>query len=324
MTSTPDPATFHNTFGLLADGDTSTVDSDAQPPETTLDRDDANEGIVGLFRDADATLAAATLDFNLVKERLRVRLEHDLSQTIDSTWIKIGTRMDDQLEKLLECHNSSFTAAFATLSANINSLMATMSALSTSVIEHKATTSALSARVVEHQSHLENLLSLNETRRQQMDDHVKQMGELTAPISEVKSQSTTHTQRVSAQLDGLRSNLETHTTTTKADLVDIHGRLIPTLRDKTTTLVSDVQRLEDQFGKQTSTLALKVQQLEDRLSNFDPTDLTLTVDCIEERLDALRVALEAKTSHPRRACVPPVDVSAGTDVSPPVADDAMP
>ena len=81
-TSTPDPAPFHNTFGPLAGGDTSMVDSNAQPPETTLDCDNANEGIVGLFRNADATLAAATLDFNLVKERLQVRLKRDLTQTI--------------------------------------------------------------------------------------------------------------------------------------------------------------------------------------------------------------------------------------------------
>jgi hypothetical protein len=84
--------------------------------------------------------------------------------------------------------------------------------------------------VVEHQSHLEHLLSFEEARRQQTDDHVKQMGELTALISEVKSQSITHTQRVSAQLDGLCSTMEAHTTTTKADLVDIRGRIVPNLR----------------------------------------------------------------------------------------------
>ena len=112
-TPTPDPAPFHNTFGPLTDGDSSTVDSDAQPPETTLARDDANEGIVRLFRDADALLAAATLDFNLVEDRPRVRLEHDLSQTFDSTASKIGTRMDDQLNKLLAHHTAQFNAAFA-------------------------------------------------------------------------------------------------------------------------------------------------------------------------------------------------------------------
>jgi hypothetical protein len=83
--STPDPAPFHNTFGLLADDNVSMVYSNTQPPETTLARDDVNERIVGLFRDADATLAAATLDFNLVEERLQVRLKRDLTQTIDST-----------------------------------------------------------------------------------------------------------------------------------------------------------------------------------------------------------------------------------------------
>ena len=150
------------------------------------------------------------------------------------------------------------------------------------------------------------------------------MGALTVLISEVQSQSTTHTQRVSAQLDCLRSTMEAHTTTTKADLVDIRGRLVPYLRDRSNTLASDVQRLEAQFGEQTTALASTIQRLEDRLGNFNPTDFTLTVDWFEERLDALRVALEANTSHPCGACVPPVDVIAGAHVSPTEADDAMP
>ena len=150
------------------------------------------------------------------------------------------------------------------------------------------------------------------------------MGELTVLISEVKSQSTTHTQRVSAQLDGLGSTMEAHTTTTKADLGDIRGRIVPNLRDTTNTLALDVQRLEAQFGEQTSALASTVQRLEDPLGNFDPTDFTLTVDCFEERLNALRVVLQAKTSHPCGTCVPPVDVTAGAHVSPTDADDVMP
>ena len=157
-----------------------------------------------------------------------------------------------------------------------------------------------------------------------MDEHVKQMGELTALISEVKSQSTTETQRVSAQLDGLHSTMEAHTTTTKADLVDLRGRIVPSLRDKSDTIASDVQRLEAHFDEQTTALASTVQRLEDRLGNFDPTDFTRTVDCFEERLDALRVELGDTTSRPRGACIPPVDVTAGAHVSPTEAEDAMP
>ena len=69
----PDPVPFHNTFGPLADGDTSTVDSDVQPPKITQDLDDFDtptERIDELVRDADATLAGATFDFNLVEEHL--------------------------------------------------------------------------------------------------------------------------------------------------------------------------------------------------------------------------------------------------------------
>lgn len=205
--STPNPAPFHNTFGPLVDGDAITVNSDTQPPETTLDRDDVEDQIDGLFCDADATLATATLDFHLVEDRLQVSLERNLTQIIttkvDSAGTKLGTklnqalllfqtgvnnitsdlqkdiqRMDDRLTQLqgsLEHHNSSFSTAIETKSTNTCRLAEEMS--------------ALSARVVEHQSHLDHLLSFKEARRQQMDDHVKQMGELTVLISEVKSQS---------------------------------------------------------------------------------------------------------------------------------------
>jgi len=156
-----------------------------------LDRNDVNEQIDGLFRDADATLAAATLDFHLVEDRLRVSLERDLTQVIttkvDSTGMQLGAklnqalllfqtgvnnitsdlqkdiqRMDDRLTQLqgsLEQHNSSFSTAIATISTNTCRLA--------------EETSALSARVVEHQSHLDHLLRFKEARRQQMDDHVK-------------------------------------------------------------------------------------------------------------------------------------------------------
>ena len=160
--------------------------------------------------------------------------------------------MDDRLTQLqgsLEHHNSSFSTAIETISTNTCRLA--------------EETSALSARVVEHQSHLDHLLRFEEAWRQHMDDHVKQMGELTAVISEVKSQSTTHTQCVLAQLDGLCSTMEAHTTTTKADLVEIHGRIVPNLRDRSNTLALDVQRLEAQFSEQTTALASTVQRLED-------------------------------------------------------------
>jgi hypothetical protein len=280
----PDPVPFHNTFAPLADGDASTVDSDVQPPKTTHDCEDVDaptNWIDEIFRDANATFAAATFGFNLVEERLRVCLKRDLThQTITTKAASTGAklkqsmedtlslfqknvdditsdlykdiqRMDDRLAQLTgtgslqQHHNSSFSTAIETISTNTSRLA--------------EETSALSVRVVEHQSHLEHLLSFEEARRQQMDEHVKQMDKLTALISEVKSQSHTHTQRVSAQLDGLRPTMEAHTTITKADLVNIRGRIVPNLRDQANTLASDVQHLEARFGKQTSALASTVQ-----------------------------------------------------------------
>ncbi len=160
-----------------------------------LDRD-VDERIDDLFCNTDATLAAATLDFHLVEDRLRVSLERNLTQVIttkvDSMGTQLGTklnqalllfqtgvnditsnlqkdiqRMDDRLAQLqgsLEHHNSSFSTAIETISTNTCRLAEEMS--------------ALSARVVEHQLHLDHLLSFKEARRQQMDDHVKQMGAL--------------------------------------------------------------------------------------------------------------------------------------------------
>ena len=84
--------------------------------------------------------------------------------------------MDDRLAQMLgslQQHNLSFTAAIKTISTNTAKLA--------------QETSALSVRVVEHQSHLEHLLGFEEARRQQMEDHVKQMGKLTTLITEVKS-----------------------------------------------------------------------------------------------------------------------------------------
>ena len=204
--------------------------------------------------------------------------------------------MDNRLAQLygsLRQHNSSFTAAIETISTNM--------------IKLAEETSALFVRVVEHQLHLEHLLGFEEAPRQKMDNLVKQMSKFTVLILEVKSHSTTHTQRVLAQLDGLRSTMEAHTTTTKADLVDICGLIIPNLHEQTNTLASDVQLLDARFGEQTSALASTVQRLEDCLGNFDPTDFTLTVDCLEERLDAFRTELAA--------CVTPVDVNARAHVS---------
>ncbi len=80
----PDAVPIHNTFGPLVDGDASSVDSGIQPHKNPHDHDDVDaptQRIGELFPNADATLAVATFDFNLVEERLRIRLECDLTQT---------------------------------------------------------------------------------------------------------------------------------------------------------------------------------------------------------------------------------------------------
>ena len=108
----PDPVPFHNTFGPLADGDASRVDSDVQPPETTHDRDDVDaptNRIDELFRDADATLAAATFDFNLVEERLRVHLERDLTQTITTKLLRRGQNSNNPWRRLCCCSKRMLT-----------------------------------------------------------------------------------------------------------------------------------------------------------------------------------------------------------------------
>jgi hypothetical protein len=187
----PDTVPIHNNFGPLADGNTSTVDSDVQPPKNTHDCNDVDaptQRIDELFHDANAMLAAATLNFKLVEEHLRVCLKRDLTQTITTKTDLIGaaleqsmgeslslfftnTRqnvtnstsaltkdiqcMDDRLAQLsgsLQQHNSSFTAAIETIS--------------TKTIKLAEETSALSVRVVEHQLHLKHLLGFEEARRQ--------------------------------------------------------------------------------------------------------------------------------------------------------------
>ena len=94
----------HNTFGPLADSDTSTVDSDIQPPKNMHDCNDVDtptQRIDELFCDADATLAAATLNFNLVKERLRVRLDRDLTQSITTKTDLTGAALEQSMGESL-------------------------------------------------------------------------------------------------------------------------------------------------------------------------------------------------------------------------------
>ncbi len=108
----PDPVPFHNTFGPLADGDASTVDSNVQPPKTTHDREDIDaptNRIDELFRDADATLAAGTFYFNLVEERLQVRLERDLTQTITTKLLRRGQNSNNPWRRLCCCSKRMLT-----------------------------------------------------------------------------------------------------------------------------------------------------------------------------------------------------------------------
>jgi hypothetical protein len=120
-----------------------------------------------------------------------------------------------------------------------------------------------------------------------MDDHVKQMGNLTALIAEVKSQASIHTQHVLAQLDGLRMKVDVDITITKLDIVDIRGRIVPDLRDHANTIASNVKCLEDRFG------------------SFDANNLTLAITCIEECLDAFWHEFDEYTKNPISVNVSP-------------------
>jgi chromosome segregation ATPase len=119
-----------------------------------------------------------------------------IQQNVDDSTATLNIKLMDErivtMSEHLQHNNSSITAAIENIASNTAKLA--------------QETSSLSVRVVEHQLHLENLLGFEEAWRQQMDDHVKQMGELTALIAEVKSHATIQTQRVSAQLDGLRDS----------------------------------------------------------------------------------------------------------------------
>jgi hypothetical protein len=109
------------------------------------------------------------------------------------------------------------------LQHSTSSITTAIESISSNTAKLAQETSSLSVQVVEHQAHLDNLLGFEETRRQQMDDHVKHMGDLTALIAEVKSQANIQTQHVLAQLDGLRTKVDAHISTTKSDIVDIRG-----------------------------------------------------------------------------------------------------
>ena len=149
--------------------------------------------------------------------------------------------------------------------------------------------------MVDHQSHLENLLGfeVEEARRQQMDNHVKQMGDLAALIAEVKANATVQTERVSAQLDGLWATAESQNNTTTSNITDLHGRIVPDLRAQSTAIATDVKRLEERFGL-----------LDDRIGSFDATKVLTTLDDrladFRAELDAYRKPLPDAHTHSRQ------------------------
>ena len=285
-----------NQFGALAQDD----ESSDEPSHT--DDDAPTEAIDNIFREADATLAAATYDFELMSERLRIRLDHDLTASITkelksdmdsitnelksemkSTKSNLGKSIEQTMltfSSMIQQNVDDSTLAFERrIEERIASMEERIARTTESTAKHielisantnelARETTALSVRMVEHQSHLENLLGFEEARRQQMDDHVKQMLELAALIAEVKSDSTTQTQRVSAQLDGLRAKVESHNNTTKTDIVDLRGRIVPELRGQHDAIVATVKRLENRLDSTDTTTSQTINDLDNRLTAF--------------------------------------------------------
>ena len=281
----PESISSPNQFDALAQDD----DSSDEPSHHT---DDApTDAIDNIFREADATLAAATYDFELMSERLRIRLDHDLTASITkelkseikSTNSDFGKSIEQSMLTFSSMIQRNVDDSTSALERRIEKRLASMDERIATTAESTATaielisantnklaqeTTALSDRMVEHQSHLDNLLGFEEARRQQMDDHVKQMLELAALIAEVKSNATTQTQRVSAQLDGLRAKVESNNATTKTDIVDLRGRIVPELRDQHNAIAASVQRLENRLDTTDTTTSRTISDLDNRLAAF--------------------------------------------------------
>ncbi len=298
----PTAVPTHNNFDALAPNDDDSLDHHDDDAKQT-------RAIDNIFREADATLAAETYDFVLLKERLRLRLDRDLTARVDHSTSAIRRDimlMDKRITRMadhLQLDNSCFTAAITAISTN------------TAKLAHE--TSALSVRVVDHQTHLENLLGFEEAWRQQMDEHVTRMGELAALIMEVGSQATVQTQHVSAQLDGLRTTMDANHATTKTDIIDLRGRIVPDLHDQSNAIAADVKCLEDRIGL-FDAIAADVKSLEDRIRLFNATALGMSVINIVDLLDAFRAEFDAYTQHPARANAPPamIDDIAGANDPP--------
>lgn len=95
-----------------------------------------------------------------------------------------------------------------------------------------------------------------------MDDHVKQMLDLTALISEVKSTTTVQTQRVAAQLDGLRAIVDSNNNTTKSDIIDLRGRIVQDLCDQNNAINANIKCLEDRLESSDATTLRTMNDLE--------------------------------------------------------------
>ena len=275
-----------NKFDALAQDDDDS--SDDSPPN--LDDDAPTAAIDNIFRAADATLAAATFDFDLMSERLRQRLDRDLKASLATELAATNSDFGKSLEQSMSVFSSMLQRdvdnSTLALKRNIQLMderIASMDERITLANESTAkaietisantdklahTTSALSARMVEQQSHLENLLGFEEARRQQMDDHVKQMLDLADLIAEVKSNTSVQTQRVAAQLDGLRTIVDSHNTTTKSDIIDLRGRIVPELREQHNAISANVKRLEDRLESSDATTLRTVNDIESRLTAY--------------------------------------------------------
>ena len=285
---------------------------DNSPP----DDDAPTAAIDNIFREADATLAAATYDFNDMSERLRQRLDRDLKASlateletnnsnfgksleqsilvfsslikrdVDNSTLDLKRNiqlMDERIasmdERIILAHEST-AKAIESMDERITlaheSTAKAIESIITNADKLAHTTSALSARMVDQQSHLENLLGFEEARRKQMDDHVKQMMDLADIIAEVKSNNTVQTQRVAAQLDGLRTIVDSHQNTTKSDIIDLRGRIVPELREQHNAVSAEIKCLEDRVDATGATVLAIDSRLTALRAEFDASNTTPT------------------------------------------------
>jgi hypothetical protein len=181
-------------------------------------------------------------------EKLRAELTTDRAKTKDALNL-LTTKLSDT--------RNTTTTVWQELKRELDEKMTSILVTLQGVTD---ATALLTNQMEDHKIHLDHLMSFEEQRRAQMDNHWRRLEELQSTIDGVqttladdRANSITRSKCLLAQLDGLRSTTEQATSTDRSDIIDIRARMIPKLRSRTKSLTSEIHNFHTRLDAMTAT-----------------------------------------------------------------------